>query len=346
VTERASTAPVRNRRFREQGWRRMLEPACLFVAGFAMLGWAGWSNQRSSPLPYEQVTAPASSTSLADFSAGSLDRAKPERIEIRAPEAAKGPIATGVVIRDPAGRPTPLDWRNATTEPIFFADTDPADTAKVLAAIREHAPPEAVILAWWDMSRRIRILAGRQAPLDDPLARGLLTPSAWTADVSAINESQRAYWGAGVPRPEGEVFAKFVDALLMDDARGVAALAEIAGGKEVFVAVRLSDIWKAAAVRPDLLSISYRDFPGGGDAHRVMKAAREWMQDNAIEGSFAVETMGAATRLHYLPRKADAARLLTRMLPFSTSNPLKLERLQLVYQHKGFWIYRLLAPKG
>ncbi len=107
---------------------------------------------------------------------------------------------------------TPLGWRNAVTEPVFFADIDPADTAKVLAAIREHAPTEAVVFAWWDMSCRIRALAGRQAPLDDPLARGLLTPSAWTVNVAAINENQRAYWGAGVPSGEGEAFAKFIDA--------------------------------------------------------------------------------------------------------------------------------------
>lgn len=318
----------------------MLAPAGLIVAGSAILGWAAWSSLRPPSLPYEQATAPAPAASLTDFSAAGLDIARLERIEIRAPEAGS-PIATGIVTRDADQRATPLGWRNAVTEPVFFADIDPADTAKVLAAIREHAPAEAVVFAWWDMSRRIRALAGRRAPLDDPLARGLLTPGAWTVNVAAINENQRAYWGAGVPSGEGETFAKFIDALLMDKSRGVAALAEIAGGKEVFVAVHLSDLWKAAAARPDLLSIAYRDFPGGGDTHGVMKAAREWLQENGIEGGFAVEPMGGAIRLHYLPHKTDSARLLARLLPFSTSNPLKLERLELVYQHKGYWIYKL-----
>ena len=318
----------------------MLAPAGLIVAGSAILGWAAWSSLRPPSLPYEQATAPAPAASLTDFSAAGLDIARLERSEIRAPEAGS-PIATGIVTRDADQRATPLGWRNAVTEPVFFADIDPADTAKVLAAIREHAPAEAVVFAWWDMSRRIRALAGRRAPLDDPLARGLLTPGAWTVNVAAINENQRAYWGAGVPSGEGETFAKFIDALLMDESRGVAALAEIAGGKEVFVAVHLSDLWKAAAARPDLLSIAYRDFPGGGDTHGVMKAAREWLQENGIEGGFAVEPMGGAIRLHYLPHKTDSARLLARLLPFSTSNPLKLERLELVYQHKGYWIYKL-----
>ena len=274
--------------------------------------------------PTKQATAPAPAASLTDFSRRALIYREVGAHRNPAPEAGS-PIATGIVTRDADQRATPLGWRNAVTEPVL-ADIDPADTAKVLAAIREHAPAEAVVFAWWDMSRRIRALAGRRAPLDDPLARGLLTPGAWTVNVAAINENQRAYWGAGVPSGEGETFAKFIDALLMDESRGVAALAEIAGGKEVFVAVHLSDLWKAAAARPDLLSIAYRDFPGGGDTHGVMKAARESLQENGIEGG-SRSSRSAAPSASRSPHKTDSARLFARLLPFSTSNPLKLDML-------------------
>jgi len=323
---------------------RRLVPAGLILAGAAVLGWAAWSSLRPPPLPYEQATAPAPAGSLAEFAETGVDMAKLERIEVRTPET-KSSIATGIATRDAEKRPTPLAWRNAVTEPVLFADIAPADSAKVLAAIREHVPVDAVVLSWWDMSRRIRSIAGRQAPLDDPFTRGLLTPTAWSASAAAIDENQRAFWGVGVSSQEGETFSKFIDALLLDEARGAAALAELADGKEAFVAVHLSDIWKVAAARPDLLSIAYRDFAGGGDTHGVMKAAREWMQENKIEGGFAVEPMGAAIRLHYLPRQMDSERLLARLLPFSTSNPLTLKRLELVYQHKGYWIYKLSPAK-
>ncbi|QGM45866.1 hydroxylamine oxidation protein HaoB [Methylocystis heyeri] len=325
----------------------MFAPASLIIIGFALLGWAGWSDLRPQPLPYEQTTTPALSASLGEFVEAGLDSTTMtmENIEIRAPEA-KSPIATGAVTRGADQRPTPLGWRNAVTEPVFFTDMDSADTAKVLEAIRQHAPAEAVVLAWWDMSRRIRSLAGRRAPLDDPLARGLLSPRPWAISAAAVDEDQRAYWGKGVSIGEGAAFDKFIDALLMDEARGVEALAAIAGGREAFIAVHFSDIWKAAASRPDLLPIAYRDFPGGDGMHGVMKEAREWMRENAIEGGYAVEPRGGAVRLHYLPRKADSTRLLARLLPFSTSNPLKLEGLELVYQHKGYWIYKLAPTKG
>ena len=76
-------------------------------------------------------------------------------------------------------------------------------------------------------------------------------------------------------------------------------------------------------------------------SHGVIKSAMQWMKDNKVEGGFAVEPTGGATRLHYFQRKGDGDTLIARLLPFSTSNPAQLEKLGLVYQHKGWWIYRL-----
>ncbi len=83
-----------------------------------------------------------------------------------------------------------------------------------------------------------------------------------------MRESQTALWGAGVLMGDGDVFARFVDALLLDEAHGAEALAEIAGRKPAYIAVHLSDIWKAAAARPDRISIAYRDFPAASDPSR------------------------------------------------------------------------------
>ena len=111
--------------------------------------------------------------------------------------------------------------------------------------------------------------------------------------------------------------------------------------KSVFVALRLYDVWRLAVARPERLSIAYKDFVNVGDAHGAMKAVRDWMRQQRIEAGYAVEPEKGRVRVHYLPRPADAQLLLTRLLPFSTSNPLALTRLQLVYQYKGYWIYEL-----
>jgi hydroxylamine oxidation protein HaoB len=316
----------------------------LMLIGAALIAWAG-SSRLSSQAPYELVRSAAHGEAIPDYQPAGLSAKETELVEIRA-SAVKNPIATGVAARDADGRLTPLSWRNFVTEPIFFADIVPADDAKVLAAIRKYVPPGAVVLSWWDMSRRIRAVSAGRAPLDDPYARGLLKPNAWAASAGSLDEKVTAIWGSGVPDHEADRFTKFVDALLFDEDRGAAALAELAEGKPAFVAVHLDDLWKLAATRPDLISIAFKDFAGAGVSHGTMKAVRKWIEEQKIEGGYAVEPMGAAVRLHYLPKKADSDRLLARLLPFSTSNPLALKRLQLVYQHKGYWIYQLRDGNG
>ncbi|PWB82745.1 MAG: hydroxylamine oxidation protein HaoB [Methylocystaceae bacterium] len=316
----------------------------LMVAGAAIVALAANSAFQPAEAPYEFRMSHASPDALPDLKPPGVELAQLERLEWKTP-GARTAVATAIVMRDADGRLVPLDWQNAVTEPVFFSDMCAAETSKVLTAIREHVPSDAVVLSWWDLSRRIRSVAQRQAPLDDPLARGLLTPAAWSSGDFA-SDRQRTLWGAGVPVGDGDVFAKFIDALLLDEERGAAVLTEISGGKTAYVAVHLSDISKAAAVRPDIVSIAYRDFPSAGHSHSVMKTVRQWMQEEKIEGAYAVEPMGNALRLHYLLRKSNSDLLLTRLLPFSTSNPLRLDHLQLVYQHKGYWIYKLGPAKA
>jgi hydroxylamine oxidation protein HaoB len=316
--------------------------AGLIIAGIAILAWAADSALRPPPTPYEMHLSQAPANTLSEFPQLSIDPSELERLELNAP-GLKNPIVTAIVMHDREGRLVPLSWSNAVTEPVLFPDTASAESSKVLTAIKEHVPSEAIILSWWDLSRRIRSIAQRQAPLDDPLARGLLLPSAWRSTERLVTQNQRALWGAGVPAGDGAVFSKFVDALLADETSGAQALAGIADGKPAFLAVHLSDIWKAAAVRPDLISIAYRDFPGASGPHGVLKAVRQWIEEQKIEGGYAIEPVGNAVRLHYLARKLDSQRLIARLLPFSSSNPLRLQRLRLVYQYKGYWIYELTS---
>ena len=117
------------------------------------------------------------------------------------------------------------------------------------------------MLAWWDLSRAIRLVAGRAAPLDDAQARGLQMPTTWT-DARA---AERARWGAGADVASAESFTRFVDALLhrRDAGRGE-ALKKLADGKPAYVAVHISDVWKLAAARPERVFIAYKDFASDG----------------------------------------------------------------------------------
>jgi hydroxylamine oxidation protein HaoB len=308
--------------------------AALVAVGLGLLGWAGYETLRPAPhYALKLVSAPAED--VKELAGLGLAPEALQRIEITSPEERR-PIATGVVTRD-GERLAPLVWRNEVTEPILFADISAADATKVLAAIKDHAPDGAVVLAWWDLSRAIRATTKKDAPLDDPRARGLLIPQTWTE----AEATERARFGAAARPEAAESFARFIDALLSDEAGGAKSLASLANGKPAFVAVHISDVWKIAAARPERLSVAYKDFASSGVSHGVIKTATQWMRDNRIDGGFAVEPMSGATRLHYFQRKSDSDALIAKLLPFSTSNPMQLDSFELVYQHKGWWVYRL-----
>lgn len=314
---------------------RRIAGAGLIAVGLALLGWAGGSALHERP-SYALSLSIATEGMRRELAALKLaPNTGVQSVEVSTPEEHR-PITNGLVAQD-GEQLTPLLWRNAVTEPIFFADVSSNDLAAVLAAIRDHAPVEAIVLAWWDFSRAIRLAARRDAPLDDPQARGLLIPTAWK-DAYA---QERARWGAGAAKQTEETFTRFIEALTLPEKDGAARLAQLANGRDCFIAVHISDIWKAAAAAPSKLSLAYKDFPSSGVSHGVIKSAKQWMQDNRIDGGFAVEPMGGATRLHYFLRKEDSNALIAKLLPFSTSNPAQLENFDLVYQLKGYWIYKL-----
>ena len=313
--------------------------ALLSVAGLTLLALAGYSSMTPSAEPYVLRQGPAPADSASELSAYGVGADQLEQLEVISPDFQK-PVANAIIARGADNRPVPLLWRNHATEPVFFEDLNPEDEAKVLSAIKQHVGRDAVVLAWWDFSRRIRAHADRQAPLDDMHARGLLIPNAWKANSAKIEDQQGELWG-GSQSDYGEMFQTFIEALLADEERGASMLAEMVPAKSVFVALRLYDVWRLAVARPERLSIAYKDFVNVGDAHGAMKAVRDWMRQQRIEAGYAVEPEKGWVRVHYLPRPADAQLLLTRLLPFSTSNPLALTRLQLVYQYKGYWIYEL-----
>jgi hydroxylamine oxidation protein HaoB len=315
---------------------QLIAGVALIVFGFALLGWAIYAGLNPTA-PFEARLAPISAEAVKELEGFGLGADRLRQIEVSAKDERR-PLAAGVVARDDEGRLTPLTWRNQATEPILFSDVSASDATKVLAAIREHIPQDAVVLAWWDLSRAIRLVAGRAAPLDDAQARGLLLPGAAATAATA----ERARWGAGAPASSVDSITRFTDALLdSDEARASEALKKLAGGKPAYVAVRISDVWRLAAARPQKLSIAYKDFASTGFSHGLIKSAQQWLRDEKTEGGFAVEPIGGATRLHYFQRKSDGETLIARLLPFSTSLPSPLTRLSLVYQHKGWWIYRL-----
>lgn len=318
-----------------------MTPRIQLIAGLALLAFGAmllaWSLFAAiNPTAHYAVEFAPADDAATKALGGLALKSDFQRIDIRELEE-KRIVASGLLARDGAGRLTPLDWRNAVTEPVFFADFAASDLVKTLTAIRDNVGEDAVIFAWWDLSRAIRLVSGRDAPLDDARATGLQIPAAWK-NTSA---QEAARWGAGADEASSKHFMSFIDALLMDETAGADALRKLANGKPAFIAVHIADIYKIATARPGKLTVAYKDFASSSVSHGVIKSAQQWLQEQKIEGGYAVEPTGGATRLHYLRRKSNGDALIARLLPFSTSLAAPPTRLTLVYQHKGWWVWRL-----
>ena len=58
-------------------------------------------------------------------------------------------------------------------------------------------------------------------------------------------------------------------------------LRELTGGREAYVAVHLSDLYKLGLMRPDRIGVAYKDFPlQGGDVHGLSGMVKRWLIDN------------------------------------------------------------------
>jgi hydroxylamine oxidation protein HaoB len=128
---------------------------------------------------------------------------------------------------------------------------------------------------------------------------------------------------------------------------GAAMLRELTGGREAYVAVHLSDLYKLGLMRPERLDVAYKDFPlQGGDVHGLSGMVKRWQADNK-HTAYSVHGLSEnLVRAYFLTGDKSGNTLLAQMLPFTTSNPLEFQDLKLVYQQGGYWVYKIPATQS
>ena len=257
-------------------------------------------------------------------------------------EGVDQPVAVAYLARRGNAPPVMLSWENRSDEPVVFVDVKLSELTVLATAIAKHVPKDAAILAWWDTSRQIRLLTGYQTVFNSHLRQPLLMPSLWRARSGAIEKYEREFWRAPASAEESQKFQRFADALAADPKEGVAMLRELTGGGEAYVAVHLSDLYKLGLMRPDRLSVAYKDFPlQGGDVHGLSGMVKRWLVDNNHTAYTVHGLSENLVRAYFLADAKTGNTLLAQMLPFTTSNPLEFQALQLVYQQGGYWVYKI-----
>jgi hydroxylamine oxidation protein HaoB len=187
------------------------------------------------------------------------------------------------------------------------------------------------------------LLTDIDTPFSDNLAQPLLVPEVWRNRRESIEEAERSFWRLGDSADTSKVlFEKFQAALLADKATGAAKLEVLAGGREAYLVLHISDAYKLGVANPTRLGIGYKDFPSTGGIHALSGHVKKWLKEKGYD-SFTVEKRGpTSTRVYFLTDSASPDTLIAQALPFTTSQPFELGHLSIVYQSGGYWVYKVL----
>ena len=314
----------------------------LVAGGFIVLSWLGylWVDPAQPPYRYKLVEE----GSVDKFNKLGLE-AWPDITISKHEVIVDGvdqPLAVGYLARRGNTKPVMLDWENRSGEPVAFVDGKLSELTALASAIGKHVPKDAAILAWWDTSRQIQLLTGYQTMFVSHLGEPHIAPSLWRSKIGTIQKYEREFWGAPASADEGLKFKRFADALIAEPKEGVAMLRELTGGREAYVAVHLSDLYKLGLMRPDRLGAAYKDFPlQGGNVHGLSGLVKQWLIENN-HTAYSVHGLSEnLVRAYFLTDEKSGNTLLAKMLPFTTSNPLEFQALKLVYQYGGYWVYKI-----
>jgi hydroxylamine oxidation protein HaoB len=240
---------------------------------------------------------------------------------------------TGVVL---------LDWQNQIDEALITIAPPIAELPALIAAVTDHVSEGAVVLGWWDTARRLELLAGIETPFRENLAQPILIPDAWIESLDSVEAIERSFWGlddrGGFERTG---FDGFQAALLADTATGAAKLRALVGEREAYLVLHISDAYKLSAMHPQQLGVGYREFPNAGDLHGVIGHIKKWLQEQGYKNYTVERREGTSVRVYFLTDAPSSKTLIAQALPFTSSQPSRLEDMKVVYQHGGYWVYKI-----
>lgn len=318
----------------------------LAAGGALLLGWIGWTALHPPSPPYHyELVAGGGVEKFPELGLQDQAGLAVKKYEIRAAAVAK-PVAVVHVGTRGDGAPVLLSWQNSTPEPVLRLGPEAGELRTLAVAVARHAPPQSRILTWSDTSRQLQLLAGSSVVFDENMIAPLLLPPPWRAARESIEVLERDFWRVPASSPSEQRFAEFADALLSAPPAGLEKLRRLAGGGEAYVVVHLTDAYRLGALYPERFGVGFKDFPMTGQMHGTINAVKSWLK-KAGHRAYAVERKdGATVRVHFLTDEASTRTLLAQMLPFDTSNPLALEAPSVVYQHGGYWVFKIPPSPG
>lgn len=318
--------------------------AALLIAGGLLAADAFQTGRQ--PLPYAYATAADKPSQAAVALAGTVDGAEARVIELRS--AGQGKLLVRAeALALPDGRELLVGWRSEVGEPLLRSDISAEEEDKLVGALRKHLPAGSTVYAMPALSRRLAAMTGAAYPLagaDDGAAIRL--PEPWTSARQAVLEAERRWRPGRADAVADKAFADFVAALGAEDKYGVARLQVLAGGAECYVVLHVRDAFDIGVAAPDTLSVGLRDFPAATNVHDVTKLVKNWVTEEGYAAYAVIQRDAEAVRAYYLAESRDKSSLLGQLLPFNSARLGLVPDATPVFQHGGYWVYRIAPVRG
>ena len=108
-------------------------------------------------------------------------------------ENVKKPVAVAHLVKSGEKPPVLLDWESLTSELLTSVDSKSSELVTLVTAIKKYAPKDAVILSWWDISRQIGLLTGRDTLFPSHHGEPVIIPSHWRERSDAIRNYEEEF---------------------------------------------------------------------------------------------------------------------------------------------------------
>lgn len=318
----------------------------LVMGGLILLGWFAYLWFSPAPAPYQyHLVAEGDARQFSELELDSWPDLALSKYEIQVAGIDK-PVALAYLARRENDSPVLINWENRLSEQLISIDQKPSELSVLADAITKHAAPEAIILAWWDTSRQIKLLSERDTFFTSHLGEPLIIPESWRDQEEAIRAYENKFWQDTATQQEQDNFQRFSEALVATPEKGVAMLRELIGSpREAYLIVHVTDLYKLGLMQPDNFGIAYKNFPLTGNMHGLINHMKVYLKENNYETYTLQSLSDNEIRAYFLSDKASSQTLLAQMLPFTSNKPpLELEAAQLIYQHGGYWVYQI--PSG
>lgn len=337
-TESQRTAAVR--------WRDRLLPLLgilLVTGGITLLIWVAYSWFVPGSAPYRyQLIAEGEVSQFPELELEAWPELTIAKYEIRTEEIDK-PIAHAYFGHRESESPVLLNWENQTGEPLITLDRKPSELSALAVAIGKHTPQDALILAWWDTSRQLRLLAQRPTLFKGHLNEPLIIPAHWQTHSEIIRTYEDSLVNSASSEQERNQFRQFTEALILPPEAGVAKLRTLIGSdQEAYLVIHVSDLYKLGLMHSDQFGVAYKNLAMTGNIHGLINHMKVEMSDYGYSTYTLQSLSDQDIRAFFLTDEASTNTLIAHMLPFTAKAlPVELEAAQLVYQQGGYWVYKL-----